>query len=146
LTSLREGCAVNFENLPENWHEEPVDRPDRVADVLDLLVNEGARESGSLLILICDGEGRLLAPVLIEELPLHLDAEQCQQTLACLFDAIRASEGPMSVLMAVARPDGLSVTDADRQWRDVAQQLCGDDVRLLGVHLVTLHGTRPVAT
>jgi Family of unknown function (DUF5701) len=145
LTSVREGSAMNFENLPKNWHEEPVDRPDRMADVLDLLVNERARESGSLLVLICDGNGRLMAPCMIEELPPDLDAEQCQQTLSGFFDAIRATEEAASVLLAVARPDGLSVTDADRQWREVALQLCGDDVRLLGVHLVTLHGTRPVA-
>lgn len=136
---------MNYQNLPKNWDEAPVDRPDRIADLLDLLVSERARDSGALLILICDGDGYLLAPCIVEEMPRELSGAECRQALSGFIQAIRANDAARSVLLAVGRSDGLSLTEADRRWRVAAEELCGDDIRLLGVHLITHHGTRPIA-
>jgi hypothetical protein len=136
---------MNFENLPKNWDESPVDRPDRIADLLDLLVSESARDSGALLILICDRDGYLLAPCIVEEIPREPSAAECRQALSGFVQAIRSEGRACSVLLAVGRSDGLSVTEADQRWRVAAEELCGDDIRLLGVHLITHHGTRPIA-
>lgn len=136
---------MNFQNLPKNWDETPVDRPDRIADLLDLLVSERARDSGALLILICDRDGYLLAPCIVEDMPREASITECRQALSGFFQAMRENDQAESVLLAVGRPDGLSLTEADRRWYAVAEELCGDDIRLLGVHLITHHGTRPIA-
>lgn len=143
--SVGHASGMNFENLPKNWDEAPVDRPDRIADLLDLLVSEEARERGALLILICDGGGYLLAPCIVEDVPREPSVDECGETLAGFMLAIRENDDARSVLLAVGRPDGLSLTEADRRWRIAAEELCGDDIRLLGVHLITHHGTRPIA-
>lgn len=136
---------MNFENLPKNWDEEPVDRPDRINDLLDLFVNERARERGALLILICDPDGYLLAPCIVEDIPQELTDEDCRQGLGGFIEAVRVDDVAGAVLIAVGRADGLSLTETDRRWRSAAEELCGDDIRVLGVHLITQHGTRPIA-
>lgn len=136
---------MNFQNLPKNWHEEPVDRPDRINDLLDLLVNERRRDGGALLILICDPAGYLLAPCIVEDVPRVLTAEECMDCLSGYVRAIRDNDVAGAVLLAIGRADGLSLTETDRRWREAAVQLCGDDIRILGVHLITRHGTRAVA-
>jgi hypothetical protein len=136
---------MNFQNLPKNWDESPVDRPDRIADLLDLLVSERDRDCRALLILICDRDGYLLAPCIVEEIPRDPTARECRQALSGFLQAMRSNDQACSVLLAVGRPDGLSVTEADRRWRVAAEELCGDDIRLLGVHLITHHGTRSIA-
>ena len=136
---------MNFENLPKNWDEAPVDRPDRIADLLDLFVTDRARDSGALLILICDARGYLLAPCIVEAVPGELTEEECRHALSGFIQAVRDDHVAGAVLIAVGRADGLSLTDTDRRWRSAAEELCGDDIRVLGVHLITRHGTRPIA-
>ncbi|MDP9397407.1 MAG: hypothetical protein M3P96_06090 [Actinomycetota bacterium] len=59
--------------------------------------------------------------------------------------AFAEAAGPgSSLLVALARSDGLSLTEDDRAWLAVARLGCGADVRLLGVHVVTLGGSREV--
>ena len=136
---------MNFEKLPKNWDEDPVDRPDRIADLLDLFVTERDRDSGALLILICDAQGYLIAPCIVEEMPQDLTDEECRHALSGFISAARDNDVAGAVLIAVGRADGLSLTDTDRRWRAAAEELCGDEIRVLGVHLITRHGTRPIA-
>lgn len=136
---------MNFEKLPKNWDEDPVDRPDRIADLLDLLVTEKARDSGALLVLICDSAGYLLAPCIVEDMPQELTDKECRHALGVFVQAARENDLAGAILIAVGRADGLSLTATDRRWREAAEEVCGDDVRVLGVHLITRHGTRPIA-
>ena len=48
------------------------------------------------------------------------------------------------VLAAIARPGGLSATADDVAWADAVAAAAQGSVRLLGVHVVTLDGSRPV--
>ena len=48
------------------------------------------------------------------------------------------------MLVAWPRDVGLIITAEDQAWLRAAKQACGDDVRLLGVHVVTMTGSRVV--
>lgn len=62
-----------------------------------------------------------------------------------VLDLVGAIGRRGSVLVAVARPAGLTVRPSDLAWRSAVEQVCRDEgVRLLGVHLVTIHGSREV--
>ena len=62
----------------------------------------------------------------------------------CLRTVVGAMSGRGSLLVAVAREDGLSICASDEAWRDAAVAECSDGVRLLGVHMVTHSGSRKV--
>jgi len=132
---------MGFTDLPDDWSDRPLTEPRLVADVLDLVVSERDRREGALALLMCDDEGRLVQPVVISDLePAATEDDRCE-ALTVFTSAI---SGCGSILVAVARRDGLSITDDDRVWARAARRAGGGEVRLLGVHLVTTTGSREV--
>lgn len=67
--------------------------------------------------------------------------DACARLLELCADAMGDTG---SVMVAVARRDGLSIRAADRALARAARAACGERVRLLGVHVVTLAGSREV--
>jgi hypothetical protein len=132
---------MGFENLPENWTEIPLTEPAFVADVLDMCVFQRDRHRGALVLLLCDDEARLVQPFVIEDPPSGLDDAERARPFEV---AAEAMGGCGSLLVAIARRDGLSVTAEDREWAAAAAQVCGRGIRLLGVHIVTTFGSREV--
>ena len=141
LGGLSDDDPMSFDDLPSDWPNRPLTDPRLVADVLDLVVFEKDRRAGALSILMCDEDGRLVQPVTISELD---PAATQEQRVRCLETLVEAMRGTGAMLLALARPDGLSVTEADRAWLRAAETACGDEVRLLGLHIVTCHGSREV--
>jgi hypothetical protein len=135
---------MDFTNLPPNWPDLPIHVPERVADVLDLLLGERDRRQRAVLVAFCDDEGRLIQPCVIDELPVRVDYPDKVRLLAPLVSPITEADH-VSLLLAVGRPDGLSLTDDDHEWVTAAREVCGSQVSLLGVHVVTLYGSRQVA-
>ncbi|MDP9397467.1 MAG: hypothetical protein M3P96_06400 [Actinomycetota bacterium] len=132
---------MSFDDLPENWAERPLDEPGLVADVLDLVVSEADRRAGALAVLICDDQGRLLQPCVVSPLPPAPSEGEREHAVRMFAGAV----GPGgSLLLAIARRDGLSLTDDDHGWAAAARRACGAEVRLLGVHVVTAGGSREV--
>jgi hypothetical protein len=132
---------MGFRDLPDDWPERRLREPRLVADVLDLVVKEADRHSGALAVLLCDVEGRLMQPVVITDLPAHLsDAER--EHLVGTFVETLGWDG--SLLLAIARRDGLSITPDDLAWSRAARRVCAAEVELLGVHVVTVAGSREV--
>ena len=131
---------MGFDDLPDDWSERPLTDPHLVRDVLDLVVFDKDRRAGALSILICDEEGRLVQPVTITEIPEVSQADRVR----CLSNLVNAIDRKGSLLFALARPDGLSITDTDMAWLRAAESACGQDVRLLGLYVVTCHGSREV--
>lgn len=131
---------MGFNDLPDDWPDRPLTEPQLVADVLDLVVFDRDRRSGALAVLICDDEARLVQPVVITDLePMATEEERCK----ALSAITGAMGGCGSILVAIARRDGLSITDGDRVWaRAAARRADADEVRLLGVHVVTSTGSR----
>lgn len=138
---------MSFEDLPDDWTARPLHDPRLVADVLDLVVGEEDRRGGALGLLMCDREDRLRQPVLVTDLDTDVvedAAEVCERALRIVADVLGA-EGPGGLLVVRGRADGLSVTAADVALARMARAVCVEaGVRLLGVHLLTLSGSREV--
>jgi hypothetical protein len=61
------------------------------------------------------------------------------------ISVVAGTLGPTGSLhVAIGRSDGLSVRAGDRAWARTAATACADGPRLLGVHVLTLHGYREV--
>jgi hypothetical protein len=87
-------------------------------------------------------EARLLAPVVVGGLGDGIPAEEREQALGTIVSALGARG---CVLVAVARRHGLSIRVDDHDWADAARRACQGGPRLLGVHVITLDGSREVA-
>jgi hypothetical protein len=137
--------VMSFDDLPDDWADRPLDDPKLVADVLDLVVLDRDRLARSLAVLLCDERHRLLQPCLISD-PDYLASED--ERFHALRNIIVAFElfadGKGSLLVALARRDGLSIRADDHVWARAAQRACTGDVELLGVHVVTMDGSREV--
>lgn len=140
---------MGFQELPENWADQPLTDPQLLADVLDLVVMEADRRAGGLGILICDGEQRLAVPVMIsapDDLASDADRRTGLETIAETVRSFGLGEaggtGRPGIHLAIARRDGLSITRSDRAWQRAALAVCADDIDLLGVHVVTCEGSR----
>jgi hypothetical protein len=73
----------------------------------------------------------------------HPSADERLQMLSNMFLVARELMPYGSVLLAVARADGLTLTPDDELWARTAVA-AADGYRLLGVHVVTMHGSREI--
>jgi hypothetical protein len=133
---------MTFEDLPDDWKQQPLTDPRLVADVLDLFVSDADRCAGALAVLMCDEQGRLLQPGIISDLDYESSEAERGRMLASFITHL--TEFFDSVLFAVARADGLSVTADDERWARAVRYACEGKVRLLGFHLITRDGSRLV--
>jgi hypothetical protein len=131
-----------FTDLPPDWPTLPITRSDLLPDVLDLVVGDEARASGTLTLLICDRSDRLVCPIQITDIG-EPGAERTSHLVTAMATAAEL-DPDAGVLAAVGRHGGLSVTDDDRDWADALAASAAGNVRLLGVHVVTSDGSRPV--
>ena len=140
---------MGFDDLPDDWSDRPLTDPQLLADVLDLVVMERDRRAGALGVLICDGHRRLALPVMISDLDEVAGDDDRRKGLETIATAVRAFDladaggtGRPGIHLAIARRDGLSITRSDRSWQRAARSVCGDEIDLLGVHVVTCDGSR----
>lgn len=137
---------MTFKDLPEGWDSEPIHTDDRVADILDLLISERDRRSGAVLVVICDERGCLVLANIVEDVGPPMDTEAKRHLVGVFAAATEQLEQRAGLMVGIARADGLSLTQDDRAWGPVVRDVCdASDIELLGVHLVTLHGTRQIA-
>lgn len=134
---------MGFEDLADDDLERPLTEPKLVANVLDLVISEADRHAGAMGVLMCDPDGRLVQPAVIGELEPH-PTEEDRERLLSVFVAAMGGHG--SLLLGIARRDGLSITAEDVAWSHTAARACSesDGMRLLGVHVVTMTGSREV--
>lgn len=136
---------MTFEDLPADWPQRPITDPEIWEDVLDLLVSPADRRGRSLAVLACHADGRLLQPMVIGP-----DIGPCAQVVAdnavgAIVEVLGATAPDGTVVIALARPDGLSLTDDDRRWRAAfATALQPTTWRLDSAHVVTLAGSREI--
>jgi hypothetical protein len=133
---------MSFDDLPDGWKEQPLTDPRLVADVLDLIVSDADRRAGGLAVLLCDEQGRLMQPGIISDLDYESSAAERAEMLGSFVTTM--TERFDSVLFALARADGLSITADDQSWVRAVQCACSGELRLLGFHLVTRDGSRLV--
>jgi hypothetical protein len=139
---------MGFEDLPDDWPDRPLTDPQLLSDVLDLTVSNRDRVAGAIGVLVCDSDQRLLVPAVIGELDqMAPDAgrlEGLRNFVSAVVDGIGADAGALGLHFSIARRYGLSITPDDVRWRDAAIAACASRATLLGVHLVTVEGSRLV--
>ena len=133
---------MTFHDVPRDLAQRPLTDPRLITDVLDLCVPFPDREAGALCVLLCDEQDRLAQPMVIGEIG-RPSADERLQMLGNMFLIARELMPSGSVLLAVAREDGLSLTPDDELWARSAASAAGG-YRLLGVHVVTMHGSREI--
>ena len=134
---------MGFQDLADDDFHKPLTEPTLVANVLDLVISAADRRAGALGVLMCDEDGRLVQPAVIGELEPEQITEEERERLVSVF--VRAMGGAGSLLLAIARRDGLSIVPADVAWCHTAVRVCTvAGVRLLGVYVVTMAGSREV--
>jgi hypothetical protein len=132
-------------DLPNGWNLLPLTHPALLNDVLDLAVGAKARHDGGLSLMLCDKGERLLTPVEISPLTdAPESASDRAATLRPLLESVTEGIDDVTLLAAIGRPGGLSVTEDDVSWAEALARACDGVVRLLGVHLVTADGNRPI--
>ena len=132
-------------DLPEMWPQQPVTHPAALSRVLDVASASIASPDGTLCVLVCDEDDRLVQPIAIDTLAdAPGELQERVRLLGSLMDGLADITPAGSVLIAVARVGGLSATEDDIAWADAASRACAGRIRLLGVHLVTPDGSRPV--
>ncbi|MCB0904755.1 MAG: hypothetical protein KDC17_11260 [Actinobacteria bacterium] len=134
---------MSFRDLPQDWPDIPLTDPTHTADVLDIFVSMKTRMNGGLLVLVCDPLRRPLQPVLVEDFGSR-PPEDGDQALKNLATSIAEAVPGATVLCAIARRGGLSITADDRAWRTAITRGFADHAPLIGVHVVTPDGSRPV--
>lgn len=132
---------MSFEDLPDDWPTRSLDDAATARDVLDLVVRDGDRTRPGIAVLLCNGAGRLLQPVIVHDATPSRDLRDDLRVLrtVVLGETSGGGHGVLvpAVLMALVRPSG-AVGDVDRAWHQRVIEVCrAAGVRLLGVHLVT---------
>jgi hypothetical protein len=137
---------MGFDNLPAGWADQALSDPHVViADVLDLFVLDRDRRRGALYALLCDDRDRIEVPVAVDDIGDGGSLEERIHVFGVFAQAVAMNSPGGSMLVAVARRGGLSLTADDHLWRRGAEGACArEGVRLLGVHVVTLDGSRLV--
>ncbi|WP_154674273.1 hypothetical protein [Nakamurella lactea] len=124
---------MTFRDLPDNIRDLSLDDPVLAADVVDLFCCEDVRNDGALAVLICDSAGRMVQPVLVDEMQWACPAQDRMVMAANLLTATAMFDG--SLIVAFARAGSL-VTDTDRAWHQTFVDASrGVGARLLGTYV-----------
>lgn len=124
--------------------------PEVAGAALEMFLEPDDRVAGGLAFLLCDRDGKLLQPILVDDVPDPVTTSDRRAALQwaiglCTMVGDEHS-GPLGLLLAITRETG-PVCDGDRAWHQVALDACAQaDVPLLGVHVVTLHGALALPT
>ena len=133
------------DDLPARRPSQPITHPAALARVLDVVCAAIAAPEGTLCVLFCDEDDRLVQPIAVDTLAdAPREPDERIRLLSGLMDSLADIAPAGSVLVALARVGGLSATDDDISWADAVTAACAGRIRLLGVHLVTPDGSRPV--
>ncbi len=133
---------MSFRDLAPDWPDIPLIDPTHVADILDLFVNMQARMDGALLIMICDELRRPLQPIQIDEFE-QMPLPDAYRVFPQMDESFARMAPGCSLLFALARRGGLTVTPADRRWRRCVEDTF-QRMPLIGFHIVTPDGSRIV--
>jgi hypothetical protein len=126
--------------------EPPVlDSPEAIethlADALELW----ERGEHGVRFVLCDGTDRVRLHCPVDGLPPESDPDDCAHAVSVFATALAEGEDDGSLLVVLTRPGDDAVADADRVWFHAAHEVCAKvGVRLLGVHLATPTGMRPI--
>lgn len=127
---------MSFDDLPENWHDLPLDTPGLAADVVDLVLGEGDRAGGCLGFVLSGPDGRMAQPCVLDDVTDEADPAELVPFLDHLTAGLAQDGGRL--VFARGRPGSVLLTDTDRRWHQVVVEGCRRaGVPLVGAFLAT---------
>lgn len=124
---------MRFEDLPDDWAQRPMTDPDLFEGVVDLVVTERSRAAGTVWLLLCHDDGRLLQPVCIEDFPSGEAGHRLRGTFTTLFREL-AEHGVPALVVALGRTGRAELTGRDHELRQVLRDAAAAGaLPLLGV-------------
>ncbi len=137
---------MSFEDLPRDWAQRPVTDPDIFGDVVDLVTRESARAAGAIQVLLCRADGRLVQPIALDDGSGLAALEVVDDGLRGLLSGL-VQHGLGHVVMVIARPGGVAVTERDRHLQAVVEAACcAAGIELLGLAIAAPEGVVPLPT
>lgn len=131
--------AMTFTDLPSDWPSRSLADRALAPDVVDLVVRDGDRAAGSMTLLLCDDDGRMIQPVTVGDVPDSCSEEERRAFFDAFLDHLGHALG--GVVVAIGRPSGRWPSDSDRDWHESAITACrATGVQLLGTYLATADG------
>lgn len=135
---------MTFDDLPHDWDSHPLTDASLRCDVVDLFVKDADRLRGGLGVLLCDADGMLLQPIMIEGMNAHANEPDIRATLAFLQHL--QADGTLTGVLALARPRGSHDDDVARFWARIAADECQQAaIGLLGFYIATPEGVGEVS-
>lgn len=120
---------MQYEDLPRDWAQRPVDDPEVFEGVVDLVVTPVVRERGALVVLLCHPDGRLFQVRFLDE-RLPDGAAREVERLADLLCECAVTD--LVLVLARPGPAGLGARDLHRQ-EALTRACLRRGVRLRGV-------------
>ncbi len=137
---------MSFEDLPRDWAQRPLTDPDIFEDVVDLVTREKSRVAGAIMLLLCHPDGRLLQPIAIEDDTGPVALEVVDDGLRALLSGL-VQHGMEHVVIVIARPGGVAVTEQDRHLKAVFEAACcAAGMELLGLAVAAPEGVVALPT
>lgn len=131
-----------YTDLPTGWAARSLTDLFLAADVVDLVVREEDRSTGSVSLLLCDADGRMIQPVTVADVP----PQSSEAERAAFFDAFLDHLGRAlgAVVLAIGSPDDAVIETL--RWHDSGVTACrAAGVELIGTYLATPGRVRLVA-
>lgn len=125
---------------------EPVTSEDDAAALVRSVLGLDDIVGGSLLLLLCDEDGRPTVPVLIADVPVTMTAEPVVERWFEQLGEVLADTGS-ALIFARGRAGQSFVLDHDRPWHDAVMRGCAQTgIELLAAFVVTAHAVVPFPT
>jgi hypothetical protein len=132
---------MSFRDLPENWPGIALSDPAHIANVLDIFVSMKARAQGAIMVLVCDDKGCPLQPIMIEDVAKNPEPDSVQ-LLRPMAETIAQARDGCQGLFAIARTGSVLPRSSDHAWRRVIEEAFSPSLGILGIHVITPHGSR----
>lgn len=128
---------MSFEDLPNEWPTLSLANSAIAVDVVDLFLKTSDRVHNSALLLVCDGDGRAMQPVVINDIDWYATADDRTR----LFDFLGHLPVP-GVIMAVSARTPVEPEVAQRWLQTARAELHKYNIELLGFYSADQHAVR----
>ena len=116
---------------------------ENAADLFDFLLDPDVREADCLAALLLDDEGRVVVPIVVEDIPSPVARDDKDRAVRPLVRA--AVEAGAAIAFAIGRDGPLHATDEDRDWHEsLLATARAADVPVLGAWIAGGWGVRPL--
>ncbi|GAB3706653.1 hypothetical protein [Mariniluteicoccus flavus] len=131
---------MTFDDLPENWADRPV-WDSNLADVVDMFLSIKDRLRNSVCLLLCDDDGHLQVPCILNDVPFH-DPRERPELPEDFVHHLRDFTPRILVAFGHRRP---GVTLDDLRWRaGLADQFARAGIPVIGFFTGDLQGVHPI--